>query len=359
MNKVDRLSNVDLLRELLNDPDRKPIVKILAEVFFLALYQRASPRFYFSRYLFKKERTNVKDYFPNGFLYKKIKPFINEKEIKELVENKLFFNFYFDQFGIQLPNILMYNHMRMFVSDGTGIQINSPSDFRLQLEKIFDQDPSQDSIIVKRTCGSYGGREVYKIFRDQLKTSSEMVGSLYSTVVKTGFLFQETVRQHEELNRLNSSCLNTIRMDTFIDKDGNIDIVSAYIRMSITNSHVDNISSGGWQVGIDLQRGSLKEEGYSSIAAYGVKVLTSHPITSTKFENFHIPFFEEAKELVIRAAGFVPGLRLVGWDVAIGESGPILIEGNSDYDIAGSELSDGGYGANPTFRKVLQELNYL
>jgi hypothetical protein len=45
--------------------------------------------------------------------------------------------------------------------------------------------------------------------------------------------------------------------------------------------------------------------------------------------------------------------------VAIGESGPILIEGNSDYDITGNDLVDGGYLANTTFRKVLHEINYL
>jgi hypothetical protein len=55
----------------------------------------------------------------------------------------------------------------------------------------------------------------------------------------------------------------------------------------------------------------------------------------------------------------MPGLRLVGWDVAIGESGPVLIEGNSDYDISGNDLTEGGYLANPRFRKVLHETSYL
>jgi hypothetical protein len=52
-------------------------------------------------------------------------------------------------------------------------------------------------------------------------------------------------------------------------------------------------------------------------------------------------------------------LRLVGWDVAIGASGPVLIEGNSDYDITGNDLADGGYFANPTFRKAFHEIKYL
>ena len=55
----------------------------------------------------------------------------------------------------------------------------------------------------------------------------------------------------------------------------------------------------------------------------------------------------------------MPGLRIVGWDVGIGETGPVLIEGNSDYEITGNDIADGGYRANPVFRKVLRELNYL
>ncbi len=55
----------------------------------------------------------------------------------------------------------------------------------------------------------------------------------------------------------------------------------------------------------------------------------------------------------------MPGLRIVGWDVGIGETGPVMIEGNSDYEITGNDIADGGYRANPVFRKVLRELNYL
>lgn len=53
----------------------------------------------------------------------------------------------------------------------------------------------------------------------------------------------------------------------------------------------------------------------------------------------------------------MPGLRMVGWDVAIGPSGPILIEGNSNYDNTGNDQADGGYRANPVFRKALHEIN--
>jgi hypothetical protein len=155
---------------------------------------------------------------------------------------------------------------------------------------------------------------------------------IFSEVHKSEFLFQETVKQHPELNLLNDSCLNTIRIDTFIDSEGKIDIISAYLRLGINNCNVDNISSGGCGVGIDLKTGKLKKYGYGLVQTCGAEIFTEHPVSKTRFENFSLPFFDQVKELVIKAASLVPVLRLVGWDVAIGESGPFLIEGNSDYD---------------------------
>ena len=66
-----------------------------------------------------------------------------------------------------------------------------------------------------------------------------------------------------------------------------------------------------------MQTGILKKEGFSSLTKFGVKIRTEHPKTKVIFENFTIPFFKEASELVKRAAGFMPGICLVGWDDGI------------------------------------------
>jgi hypothetical protein len=129
--------------------------------------------------------------------------------------------------------------------------------------------------------------------------------------------------------------------------------------MSINNFHLDNISSGGCSVNIDIQTGKLKKDGYMIFRTSGVKILTKHPVTEIVFEDFSIPYFTQVKELVIKSASLMPDLRLIGWDVAIGESGPILIEGNSDYDISGSDIAVDGLRSNQVFRKVLKEIHYL
>lgn len=352
------LSKYALFIDLLKDPDRKSLPRIFKEILLLTFYHCSIPQHYFSRYLFKKRTANIKDYFPDAYLYK-IKSFYNDKGVVEVLENKLYFDFFYSQFGIPLPRILMYNFNKTFIIANNSFTINNIEDFKVKLGHIFNQNLSYDSIMIKRTYGSFGGKNIFKLFRHQLIKNPEIINKIYSEVNKAGFLFQETVTQHPELNRLNLSCLNTIRFDTFIGSNGKIEIISGYIRMSVNNYHVDNICSGGVQVGIDLNNGRLKKFGYSSFRTFGTKVLTAHPVTHTVFEDFNIPFFQQAKEMVIRAASYMPGLRLVGWDVAIGESGPVLIEGNSDYEVARNDLADGGYRANATFRKVLAEINLL
>ena len=359
MAKLARISKKEYLSQVVHDPDRKSVLKMASDIFSLILYHKRFPKHYFSKYLYKKYITNIKDYYSEEFLYYKLKPFLNEHAVSEVVENKLYFNFFYSQFNISLPKVHMYNHRKMFVNGNEHFEINNVFDFKNKLENIFVQNPSYDSLIVKKTYESNGGDQVFKIYRHQLSTDEDVISKLYFNIIKTGFLFQETVKQHPELNKLNPTSLNTIRFDTFIDKDGKIEIISAYIRMSTNNLHVDNISSGGCQVGIWLDSGKLKRDGFSSYRSSGTHVYTFHPITGIVFEGFIIPLFAEAKELIIKTASYMPGLRLVGWDVAIGETGPVLIEGNSDYAMSGNDMSESGYRTNATFRKILHELNYL
>ncbi len=359
MTKCNKRTALSLFIEIIRDPDRKSLILIIYELFYLLFIYKELPVHYFNRYLFKKNVTNIRNYLPDNFLRKKISLYFHVKNVKEVLDNKLFFDLFYSQFNLILPKILLYNHKKMFILNGNSFEVNNVHDFLVLLEKILEQYPSSESILIKKTYSSSSGKNIYKLFRHQIRKDFETVTEIYSKVIDSEFLFQETIKQHPDVNKLNPSSLNTIRFDTFIDQNGNIDIISAYIRMSINNSCVDNINAGGCGVGISLQTGKLKKFGYAGIKTHGTEVLTAHPITKTIFENCSIPFFKEAKELVLKAASYMPVLRLVGWDIGISESGPVLIEGNSYYEISGNDQMYGGYLNNTIFRKVLQEIKYL
>jgi hypothetical protein len=210
-------------------------------------------------------------------------------------------------------------------------------------------------LFIKGSYGSWGGNNIFKIYDNQLINNAEKIYNLYHVIIKSGYLFQETISQHPEMDRLNSSCMNTLRMDTFIDSDGKIANMSAYLRTSINNHWVDNIGQGGCYARIDPETGIVNTGAYFGFLKDLGQPLTQHPVTHTKFEGFNIPYFKEAKELVIQAASYMTGLRLIGWDIGISETGPVLIEGNPDYSMGSNDFAAGGYRSNSVFKKAWEE----
>ncbi|NJK87644.1 MAG: hypothetical protein HC906_18385 [Bacteroidales bacterium] len=73
------------------------------------------------------------------------------------------------------------------------------------------------------------------------------------------------------------------------------------------------------------------------------------------FQDFQVPFYEEAKELVTEAAKQIPQIKIIGWDIAIQPDGPILIEGNDHPGIRYNEIVMKGFGKNPVFLEMFNE----
>jgi len=301
--------------------------------------------------------TNFRDYYPDNFL-DNLTSFFNDKTAAHVVENKLFFDLYFKQFEIRIPKTVMYNHSTFFVSGNESFQIKNSSELGERLRTIFRENPAYDSIIIKKTYGSYGGHQIYKLSKNQCGKDEKILNEIYDEIINTGYLFQETIVQHPDLDKVNPSCINTIRMDAFIDSNGKVEIISAFLRININNSHLDNISQGGYGIGINLSTGKLKKYGYCQ-PSFSIYPISSHPSTGTVFEDFQLPYFNEVKKLVLKAAGLMPRLRLVGWDVAISKTGPVLMEGNSGYGAGANDLLDGGYKSNSIYQKVLNEYYLL
>ena len=358
LKSLNLTKNLGLLSNLWSDSERKSLPKLIAEASKMAIIQRCIPRHYLTSFVYKKDRENILDFLPNKLL-DEMKAKYNDRDVVEVLENKLFFNFFYGQFGLSIPKVLMYNHKMMFAIGNRNVEINNSREFKSELINLIRDNFPASSIFIKKTSGTYGGDRIYRISSEEISSDNAMIDSLYQEVIKAGYLFQETIIQHPGMDKLNPSCINTIRFDTFIDNTGKVEIISSYLRFSNGQLHVDNTGSGGWAASINLGTGRLEKYGYRPFGKSGGQRITEHPLTKTVFEGFEIPDFEKAKELVVKAASIMPGLRLIGWDVGIGISGPVLIEGNSDYDLHGGDILYGGLGANLVFRKALEEFNYL
>lgn len=152
---------------------------------------------------------------------------------------------------------------------------------------------------------------------------------LISRLKETGNDFvEEFVQQHKQLNALSPSGLNTIRIITQLNRDDEVEILGARLRITI-NSSIDNLAAGNIAASIDESTGLVDGPGvYSDITKQDV---LRHPVTDVEIVGFQIPFWSESMKLVKDAALLHKENRSIGWDVAITNNGPELIEGNHDW----------------------------
>jgi len=354
--KTDRKkSKLKRLLRVLQDPDRKSIPRILAEIICISVVKRNfPPAFYMSRFLFKKFRTNIFDFYPYSF-FGRLNRFFNDDEARSVLENKLFTHYFYSRFNVQMPVLLAFNHRKTFVVDNIVHEVASRDDFRKILGFLLSGLNENESLFIKKTWGSYGGDSVFRVNKNLLSENSTYFNDLYSRIISSDFIIQKQLKQHPVLDSVNPSCINTVRIDTFIGSDGKAEVMSAYLRLGIKGSHVDNITAGGLSVPVDIETGRLNRFGYLGSSENWTILPEEHPDTKTRFEDITIPFFDDIKRLVCRMALLVPELRLLGWDIAIGETGPVFIEGNTFYDMSGVDLNYGGYRKNPVFRKAIEE----
>lgn len=144
---------------------------------------------------------------------------------------------------------------------------------------------------------------------------------------KYNYIIQPRIQNHDNLN-FKTNALSTVRINTLLI-DNQIYIPFAVFRFS-TNvaSEVDNFHAGGYASAIDIASGQIGEASSMGFKNPG-QWLKNHPVSNTKIKGLTLPYWEETKRLVVDAhkIGFY-NRTLLGWDVAITNQGPVLVECN-------------------------------
>ncbi len=211
----------------------------------------------------------------------------------------------------------------------------------------LEQFVRQYGTVFAKPADDFGGHGVQKI------TAQEVTDypALYQALMSSGsVLVEQQIVQNQELNRLNPSCINTLRMVTLV-KDGQAHLMYTLIRVGDGTRVVDNISSGGMYAPV-WENGKIAKPAFCDATGLYYE---KHPATGTDFVGFEIPCYAQAVELVKRAALVVEQVKYVGWDVSISENGPVLVEGNviPGYDMCQNyhHLGDDKTGILPKFRQ--------
>lgn len=237
-----------------------------------------------------------------------------------LLRDKLLFFQFLTINGIRTPSVFAFlNDGALYSSFGLNCLDN---------EELIDK---KDYFIKQNNgeCASYvkyiGDYDDYLIIKDE--------------ITRGGYILQEKIYQHEALNSINNYAINTLRIITVKTKEMESPIVlSSVLRMGTEKTgSVDNWAAGGISIGVNKD-GSLKKFGFYK-PGFGGKT-ASHPNSGTVFSNCVIPFFDEAVELVCKAHKIFYNIHSIGWDVAITQDGPIIIEGNDNWEISLMQACD-------------------
>ena len=117
------------------------------------------------------------------------------------------------------------------------------------------------------------------------------------------------------------------------------------------NNNIANASANSIFALVDVKDGQVFTDGCD----YNDNTYINHPETGMHFKGFQIPMWNEVLVMLEKAAARVPQIGYVGWDVAITEDGPIIIEGNNDGGYVGYQLVElcNGCGQKQVYQKFL------
>jgi len=170
-----------------------------------------------------------------------------------------------------------------------------------------------------------------------LKTISD----LYKILSNKKWILQKKYISHKNLAAINSTALNSTRIFTVLNNE-EPEFLCAYQGFATGNATSDSWQHGSVYVGIDLENESLKETGLTSVSDKRKGLLNEHPDSRIKFKDYKIPFLQEAVELCISAHKLLYFNFIIGWDVAITDSGPLIIEANEKPGMNVTQALNGG-----------------
>jgi len=226
----------------------------------------------------------------------------SDKELRKKLDDKSSFNAFFADFLGREYCLIDENNEEAFVR---FIQ-----DKKTFIVKPTDSWCGHGVAKVDVPVGDVGKRELYRKLISEYKK----------------FLAEECFIQHEAIGRLNPDSVNTIRVISMIDKDGEVHVPFASIRIGRKGSAVDNFCAGGMAAAIDVDTGMIITHAFDGAG----NNFFVHPDTGIRIIGFEIPEWKQLVQTVRDAAKRLGGIRFVGWDVVVRHDGKVcLIEGNS------------------------------
>jgi hypothetical protein len=268
----------------------------------------------YANYNFGKKRIIdiIKEYIP----YYRRQYFRGNKDLGaiEILQDKHKTNKYLHQNGIATTKV------KYLILKGVVFEIDENCQVVGRVDKI-----QQGRYVIKPTNQRWGIGIHFVNVEDEVSISECCkLDEIIRTNRENNLLVEEEVLNHPKLMHLSPYSLNTLRIVT-VKSNESIRIIFSCIRFSSNKGRIDNWSSGGYAANVDIVTG---------ISQSAVKKVSDSNAEINEISNgFTVPYFSESKKMVIEAHALFKNMKSIGWDVAITKNGPIIVEGNDDWDV--------------------------
>lgn len=153
-----------------------------------------------------------------------------------------------------------------------------------------------------------------------------------------GWILQQPLTAHPAVAEIcGTRKISGLRIHSFLTPEGPT-LIRAVWRINGGNNDDDHFkfgTSGNLIAELDIESGSVRRvvTGFRETRTQ----VTQHPGTGHALTGFVIPYWNEIRNLVCDAHLAFPGYLCPGWDIAICEDGPSILEVNSFGDIDTSQ----------------------
>jgi hypothetical protein len=169
-----------------------------------------------------------------------------------------------------------------------------------------------------------------------------------------GFVFEDAIEQHPEITALVGPAVASLRVCTVMTEE-EPEALYAIWKLPSPTGMSDNFWQAGTMIAYpDQDTGAIVQCRRGT--GPDTEWIEAHPASGQRLTGFRIPHFEAAKALAVSAHAIFPINGVLGWDIAIGPDGPLIIECNENPAHQLYQFATGRGIRNAEFEPVFQRV---
>ena len=269
--------------------------------------------------------------------------YLNPIKYYSLSRNKYLTHKMLENTGVKKSELYCYYQPEARYVDST----ENASDL-ISVLQILKQKNVQ-SCVIKTTESSHGDNvwvinSIEYQSQDAVLTRFDGETLMLSSVIgEDALIIESVVHQTKQFATFNQSSVNTVRFMTTLYPDGSSRIIATWFKVGRSGRCVDNAGSGGnVDAAVDVDTGTI----YNVFQFDGwrnAKKIEKHPDNGNQLNGVVIENWQAIKESVKKAQQAFPYCKAAGWDVAITDEGPVVIEVNDLWDRTGQYFIGKGW----------------